>query len=367
VEAKFEAQKIAFAPLTFQAVRAMLELGLLRHIADAGEEGLTRREAAEKADIPVYGAGVLMEIALGMGLLKYRPGPGRTPPGAQDPAAAAPEDEGFVLGKIGWFLLEDEMTRVNFNFMRDICYRGALELPESIRTGKPQGLRVFGETWKTIYEALSSLPEGAKQSWFRFDHFYSDIAFPEALPIVFRRPRPRRLFDLGGNTAKWALRCCAYDPHVEVTIIDLPGQIAAAEENIRRAGFGGRIALYPWDILAEDRPFPPGADAVWMSQFLDCFSLPEITAILTRVGSALESGAEVYVLEPFWDLQGFEASAYSLQAISLYFTCMANGRSKMYRYKELTGAVEAAGFELKAAHHGLGAQSYSLLRFRKLP
>ena len=34
VDAKFEAQKIAFAPLCFQAVRAMLELGLLKAIED---------------------------------------------------------------------------------------------------------------------------------------------------------------------------------------------------------------------------------------------------------------------------------------------------------------------------------------------
>ena len=73
----------------------------------------------------------------------------------------------------------------------------------------------------------------------------------------------------------------------------------------------------------------------------------------------------MYVLEPFWDEQRFPAASYSLQATSLYFTCIANGNSKMYRCQELTDAICRAGFELKEAHHNLGANAYSLLRFRK--
>jgi hypothetical protein len=349
VDAKFEAQKIAFAPLTFQAVRALLELGILRKISDAGDAGLSREEAAEQTGVSLYGLGVLAEIALGMNILKLKSGIA---------------EERFILGKTGWFLLEDDMTAVNFNFTNDICYQGAYDLCESVRSGKPRGLSVFGKNWNTIYEALSTLPEKAKKSWFEFDHFYSDIAFPEALPIVFAAP-PRRLFDIGGNTAKWAVKCCAHDPNVKVTIIDLPGQTAAAEKKAAEAGFGDRIDLYPCNVLDDAAQFPAGADAVWMSQFLDCFSLEQVTAILSKVHAAVSPAADIYVLEPLWDMQHFEAASYSLQATSLYFTCMANGNSKMYRFGELTGAIEKAGFELSCAHHGLGSNSYSLLRFRK--
>ncbi|GHV95866.1 O-methyltransferase [Spirochaetia bacterium] len=351
IDAKFEAQKISFSPLTFQAVRALLELGILRKISDSGDTGLNRDEIAEAAGISVYGAGVLAEIALGMGVLKLRPDDTGT-------------DGRFVLGKIGWFLLEDAMTAVNFNFVNDVCYQGAFSLAESIRNEKPRGLSVFGDQWKTIYEALSSLPEQVKKSWFDFDHFYSDIAFPEALPIVFASP-PRRLFDIGGNTAKWAIACCTYNSDVELTIVDLPGQTAAAELNIRAAGFAGRINTLPCDVLETKTAFPAGGDAVWMSQFLDCFSLEQVTAILGKIAVAVTTDADIWVLEPLWDMQRFAASAYSLQATSLYFTCMANGVSKMYRFGELCGAIEKAGFELKTAHHDLGSNSYSLLRFRK--
>jgi hypothetical protein len=354
VDAKFEAQKIAFSPLAFQAVRALLDLGLLKEFADAGERGLTRAEAAGAAGVSLYGAGVLAEIALGMRVLRLRP----------DTAGGPPEEERFVLGKTGWFLLEDDMTRINFNFVNDVCYKGAFELTESIKNGKPMGLKVFGDSWQTIYEALSSLPVEIQESWFAFDHFYSDIAFPDALPLVFAQ-KPRSLFDIGGNTAKWAISCCRYDPDVRVTIIDLPGQIRAAEKNALAAGFSGRIEGFPCNVLDTAAVFPEGADAVWMSQFLDCFALEEVTEILTRLRRATGPETDVYVLEPLWNQQRFEASAYSLQAISLYFTSMANGNSKMYRFAELNAAVEQAGFELKTAHHNLGSNHYSLLRYRK--
>jgi hypothetical protein len=346
IQAKFEAQKISFSPLVFQAVRALLELGILRKISDTGEKGLDREEISSQTGISTYGAGVLVEIALGLGILKL-----------------LPDTERFILGKIGWFLLEDSMTRVNFNFVNDICYQGAYNMTKSIQSGKPCGLSVFGE-WQTIYEALSSLPPAAKKSWFDFDHFYSDIAFPEALPIVFASP-VKKLFDIGGNTAKWAIACCSYSSDVEVTIIDLPGQTDAARKNAQNMGLEKRIKVLPCNVTDKEAVFPAGANAVWMSQFLDCFPLEQVTDILLKTAKAIETETDVWVLEPLWDMQRFEASAFSLQATSLYFTCMANGSSKMYRFGELCAAVEKAGFKLKESHHNLGSNSYSLLRFRK--
>ena len=356
VDAKFEAQKIAFAPLAFQAIRAMLELGIMKTIEDAGDEGISRKELAEKTGISEYGAGVLCEMALGMNVIKFA--------ADSDSNIIGTNEEKFVLGKIGWFLLEDDLTKVNFNFTNDICYQGAWDLTDSVKNSKPEGLKVFGSKWTTIYEALSTLPEQAKKSWFEFDHFYSDIAFPEALPIVFT-DKVKHLVDIGGNTAKWAVSCCKYNPDVKVTIVDLPGQTAVAEKNAAAAGFEDRISTYSGNVLDSSTVLPDSPDAVWMSQFLDCFSLNQITKILKKVFAAASENTNVYVLEPLWDKQHFEASSYSLMGTSLYFTCMANGNSKMYRYGELVDAICTAGFELKTAHHNLGSNSYSLLVFKK--
>ena len=189
VDAKTRAQEIAFAPMTFQAIRAMLELGILQMIEDAGEKGISGKELSEKSKVSQYGVNLLCEMALGMEVIKL----------SQD--STFETDERYVIGKIGWMLLEDDLTKANFWFTNDICYQGSWDLLDSIKNGKPEGLKVFGDKWTTIYEALSTLPERAKKSWFDFDHFYSDIAFPDALPIVFAK-KPKLLVDIGGNTAK---------------------------------------------------------------------------------------------------------------------------------------------------------------------
>jgi len=339
VEAKFEAQRIAFAPFAFQCAYSMRELGVLECVSKAGKAGASIAEISKECGISEYGAQVLAEFGLGTGILKLA-------------------DEKYSLGKIGFFILQDEMTRVNMDFVQDVCYEGAKFLKDSIKNKKPEGLKIFGK-WGTIYEALSKLPPQTQKSWFAFDHFYSDIAFPEALPIVFKNP-PRKLVDIGGNTAKWAIAACKYNPDVEVTIVDLPGQVSVAKKNAENAGLSGRIKFCETNILSENPALPSDADAVWMSQFLDCFSLEEITSITGKVAVAMPK-AKLFVLEPLLDMQKFEASAYSLQATSLYFTCMANGNSKMYNFAELTSAIEKSGFSLREAHHNLGANAYSLL------
>ena len=95
VDAKVEAQKIAFSPLTFQAIRAALELGIVRTVSDAGSEGISVQEIAKKCEISEYGAGVLCEMALGMGVLRFS-------------SDSVEDAEKYVLGKTGFFLLEDD-------------------------------------------------------------------------------------------------------------------------------------------------------------------------------------------------------------------------------------------------------------------
>ncbi len=406
VDAKFEAQKIAFSPLCFWAVSLMLTSGFLRLVESYGDTGVCKDELVSKSGFDSYGVNLLSEIALGMGILKLvktqnalnsatnsqsttqnsqstinsalhaQNAPQKSqniPKNAPNSIISTPppheQDESqnlatfrLKLGKIGWFLLHDELTRVNFNFTRDICYDGAKELESSLKSHSPQGLKHFSSKWATIYEGLSRLNEPARTSWFEFDHYYSDCVFPNALPLVFAK-KPRLIYDIGGNTAKFALAACEFDANVRVSILDLPSQTQLAQENIKKAGLQSRINTIDTDILDENSSLNGRPDAVWLSQFLDCFSLEQISFILGKIRKISDENTQIFVLEPLWDKQKYEAAAFSLQATSLYFTTMANGKSKMYGFDELREAVCAAGFELAKAHHNLGINSYSLLEF----
>jgi ubiquinone/menaquinone biosynthesis C-methylase UbiE len=338
LEAKGKAQWIAFAPFVFQATRVLRDTGIL---LDAERNpGLRLEELTGRAKLPPYGVRVLVEAALGIGLLTCR-------------------DEKYYATKTTSFILHDELTRVNMDFVHDVCYQGMFFLDKSIRNGKPEGLNVFGN-WSTIYEGLSKLPPQVQKSWFAFDHFYSDTAFPEVLPYVFEN-KPRTLLDIGGNTGKWALKCLEYNADVKVTIMDLPGQVEMAKEQIAKRGLADRMSYVETNLLDESQPFPSGFDAIWMSQFLDCFSEQEIRSIMKRCRGGLSPNGCVYILEPFWNRQRFEASAFALQQTSLYFTAMANGNSQMYDSAVFIRCVEEAGFAVTEEKNLIGI-SHTLLK-----
>jgi hypothetical protein len=334
-----EAQRIAFAPMLFHAVAAMRDLGILASLDAAGSTGATAAQVAERCHLSLYGTEVLLEMGVSGRLLLNR-------------------DNTFFLGRAGRFLLHDAMTRVNFDFIRDVCYAGMARLGESVATGKPAGLREFGN-WPTIYPGLSALPEPAKTSWFAFDHFYSDAAFSAALPVVFQL-HPGRIYDVGGNTGKWALRCVAHDANVRVTVLDLPEQVALLEKHVAGKPGASRIEAEAVDILGET-PLPAEADVWWMSQFLDCFSAEQIVRILKRIRATMKPGARVCILEPFCERQSFEAGTFSLNAGSLYFTCMANGTSRFYRADVFAGLVAQAGLVIEREVDKLGTGEHTLL------
>ncbi|MDD1791864.1 class I SAM-dependent methyltransferase [Enterovibrio sp. ZSDZ42] len=335
LSAKTEAQKLAFAPIVFHTARTLRDLNILSALDEAGSDGLDATEIATTTGVSEYGVKVLLDMAVSAHIVTWK----------------SPR---YCIANLGYFLLHDGMTRANMDFTADVCYAAMSHLTESIETGTPAGLKELGD-WSTIYEGLSQLPEKAKKSWFQFDHFYSDRSFPLLLEKVFA-DTPKNVFDIGGNTGQWARQCCQYCPDVTVTIIDLPPQIEMALEQAKEIGYEGRIKGHAFNALDASQSLPQGADVWWMSQFLDCFSPMEILSILRRVRQAMKPDATVYILDLFWDAQKYEAAAYSLNATSLYFTCLANGNSRFYRCEEFVQIVEEAGFDVveKTDDIGLG-------------
>lgn len=333
LEAKTEAQKLAFAPITFHTARTLRDLGILSALDSAKSEGLSAPQISKQTGVSEYGVKVLLDMALSAHIVTWN-------------------KPNYIIAKLGYFLEHDGMTRANLDFTADVCYAAMMHLTESIEEGTPAGLKELGD-WPTIYEGLSQLPEKAKESWFEFDHFYSDRSFPILLEKVFEH-KPKRIFDIGGNTGKWSLQCVNYDKEVEMTIIDLPQQINMAMENAQQQGFADRIKGHPTNMLDKTLALPQGADVWWMSQFLDCFSPMEILSILQRVRKAMKATARVYILELFWDAQKYDAATLSLNATSLYFTCLANGNSRFYRSEDFLEIIETAGFAVAKRTDDIG-------------
>lgn len=326
IDALEEAQRIAFAPFVFQATVSLRELGIFDYIFEHRDKGVTVEEISKELAISVYGIGVLLEIAETSNIVEKR------------------EDNTYELTKVGYFLNFNTTANANINFTNEVCYKGLYHLKNAIKSGKPEGLPELGN-WNTIYEGLSQLPPKIQNSWFEFDHHYSDPIFEDALKLVFENP-PKTIFDIGGNTGKFAIACCEFNSEVQMRIVDLPGQLQKALANAKTKGFEHRIAGQPIDWLSENPQIPTGADLIWMCQFLDCFSEAEILKILKVCVSSMDENTELRITETFTDRQKFDNAKFILEATSLYFTVLANGNSKMYSATVFERLIDEAGLKI---------------------
>lgn len=343
LEAQRFAQFIAWSPVVFQVTNVMVKWGIFSLLSE-NKKGMTIDEVAEAKNISRYAAQILLEGSLVIGTV-YLNAEGR-----------------FLVTKVARFFTRDGMAVRDLNFNHDVNYLGLFSLEDALKNGKPEGLKVFGD-WPTIYEGLSSLPKQVQKSWFGYDHYYSDNSFPEALELVFAR-KPKSLLDVGGNTGRWAVQCIDFNPDVKVTIMDLPQQIELMRQATNSHPSSERIGGYPANLLDDNQAFPTGFDAIWMSQFLDCFSEEQVVSILTRAAKSMSADSRLYIMETLWDRQRFETASFSLAMASVYFTAMANGNSKMFFSEDLFNMVRKAGLELDEIHDGLGL-GHSILVCKK--
>ncbi len=332
LEAKEQAQRLACAPIAFHAAKSLRDLGILNTLLNSSD-GATVDELANAIDISPYGIKVLLDMGLSAGLVYCH-------------------KSKYILSKLGAFVDFDEMTRANMDFVADVCYAGMANLTEAIQTQSPAGLKTLGD-WSTVYEGLSQLPEPAKQSWFSFDHYYSDRSFPTLLNTVFENP-VNSLCDIGANTGKWTLKCCEHSSQTQVTMVDLPQQLAVAKKNITDAGYSDKVNTHACDLLNPHNSLPSSQDVYWMSQFLDCFSPDEIVTILSRVRQSMRNDSTVYILELFPDRQEFESASHTLNATSLYFTAIANGNSRFYMSDDFLPLIEQAGLKVTQVDDQIG-------------
>ncbi|MBO6026698.1 MAG: methyltransferase domain-containing protein [Bacteroidales bacterium] len=345
-EAQAKAEWIAWGPIVFQVSRLMKKFGILEMLRNS-DNGMTEAEVAEKAGISNYAAKVMLEASLCIGTVLIDP-----------------ETDRYSLSKTGWFFINDRATDVNTEFNHDVNYEGWFHLEESLKEGRPAGLEHFGP-WPTVYEGLSQLPPQVQKSWFGFDHFYSDSSFQQALEIVFAN-KPKTLLDVGGNTGRWALQCVGYDKDVQVTIVDLPQQLEMMRQATAGKPGAERVDGYGMNLLDDTQAFPINKhyDAIWMSQFLDCFGEDEIVSIVSRAAKIMDDDSRLYIMETLWDRQRFEPAAFCLTMTSLYFTAIANGNCKMYHSDDMKRLVEKAGLQVEIIHDNLG-QGHSIMVCKK--
>lgn len=168
------------------------------------------------------------------------------------------------------------------------------DLPEALRTGKPQNEIKHGQ--KGMFEELySDLP--------RLEQFMgamtglSRINF-EAFADKFDFSKFRTLCDVGGATGLLSIECAKRHSHLQCTSFDLPPVEAIAAKHIAAAGLDHRIATASGDFFRD--PLPK-ADLITMGMILHDWNLEKKMHLIRAAYDALPPNGALVAIEALID------------------------------------------------------------------
>jgi hypothetical protein len=168
----------------------------------------------------------------------------------------------------------------------------------------------------------------------------------------------KRLLDLGGGPATYAIAFAQASPQLLATVFDLPQPITIAQENIRRHGLAERINTMAGNFLKDG--IGSGYDFIWISQILHSHTEEQCRLIIDKAVKALNSGGQVVIQDFFLNddqVTPLEAALFSVHMLAV----TPGGRA--YTHREVAAMMEQAG--LKPPEHQTTSPQTSMLIGRK--
>lgn len=168
------------------------------------------------------------------------------------------------------------------------------DLPEALRTGKPQNEVKHGETG--IFEALYADQQKLEQFLDAMTGI-SRINF-EALAEKFDFSKYKTLCDVGGATGLLCIEAAKKHRKLRCISFDLPEVEPIAQRQIARAGLGDRIHTAAGNFFTEPLP---RADVITMGMILHDWDLEKKMHLIRAAYDALPPGGALIAIEALID------------------------------------------------------------------
>jgi precorrin-6B methylase 2 len=168
------------------------------------------------------------------------------------------------------------------------------DLPEALRTGKPQNETKAGG--RGIFEELYADPAKLEQFMGAMTGL-SRINF-EAFAEKFDFSSYRTLCDVGGATGLLSIEVAKRHPHLQCTSFDLPAVRPIAEKAIAAAGLGQRVRTASGDFFRDPLP---RADVITMGMILHDWNLERKLHLIRAAHEALPPGGALVAIEALID------------------------------------------------------------------
>jgi hypothetical protein len=148
----------------------------------------------------------------------------------------------------------------------------------------------------------------------------------------------RRLLDLGGGPATYAIIFAQANPALQVTVFDLPMPIEIARENIEKNGLTDRVGTLAGNFLKDD--IGAGYDFIWISQILHSHDEQQCKLIIAKAVAALNPGGDLAIQEFFLNADGASPTGPAMFGVHML---AVTPRGRAYTFGEVGEWMQAAG------------------------
>ncbi len=226
-------------------------------------------------------------------------------------------------------------------------YRFWQDLPEALRTGKPQNETKHGRkgVFEELYAELPKLEQflGAMTGLSRINF--------EAFAEKFDFTPYRTLCDVGGATGLLSIEVAKRHPHLRCTSFDLPPVEPVAKNAIAAAGLTDRIDTAAGDFFVD--PLPK-ADVVTMGMILHDWNLDKKLRLIRAAYDALPPDGALVAIEALIDDRRRENLFGLLMSLNMLIEF---GDAFDFTGADFRGWCEQVGFRRFAVIHLAGATS----------
>jgi hypothetical protein len=148
----------------------------------------------------------------------------------------------------------------------------------------------------------------------------------------------RRLLDLGGGPATYAITFAQANPELTATVFDLPLPIEIAKENIAKYGLTGRMDTLAGNFLKDD--IGRGYDFIWVSQILHSHDEGQCKLIIGKAVAALAPGGTLAIQDFYLNPDGASPTGAAMFGVHML---AVTPRGRAYTHGEVAEWMQEAG------------------------
>ena len=141
----------------------------------------------------------------------------------------------------------------------------------------------------------------------------------------------RRLLDLGGGPATYAINFAQANPELKATVFDLPMPIEIARENIAKNGLTDRVGTLAGNFLQDD--IGTGYDFIWISQILHSHDEGQCQLIISKAVAALNPGGTLAIQDFYLNPDGASPTGAAMFGVHMLAVTPGAGPTPMQKWR----------------------------------